>query len=61
MNESRLELVVPNNFENNTLIVCNDPNNGLLFANFSLALYGKIYNNIRIILINMYTQLKWNA
>ncbi len=60
MNESRLELVVPNNFENYTLIVCNDPNNGLLFTNFSLALYGKIYN-IRIILINIYTQLKWSA
>ncbi len=60
MNESRLEFVVPNNFENNTLIVCNDPINGLIFANFSLALYGKIFN-IRIILINMYKQLKWSA
>ncbi len=60
MNESRLEFVVPNNFENNTLISCIDPINGNLFANLSLALYGKIYN-IRILLINMYTQLKWSA
>ncbi len=60
MNESRLEFVVPNNFENNTLIVCKNPINGFVFANLSLALYGKIYN-IRIILINMYTRLKWSA
>ncbi len=52
MNESRLEFAVPNNYENNTLISCIDPINGISFANLSLALYGKIYN-IRIILIHM--------
>ena len=48
MNESRLEFVVPNNFENNTLIVCNNPINGILYSSLSLELYGKIYNIIII-------------
>ncbi len=48
MTESRLEFVVPNNFENNTLIVCNNPINGILYSSLSLELYGKIYNIIII-------------